>query len=204
MSSFKNQNYNIERKFTKKDSISLNLQCTICYDVFNNPLRLNCGHTYCSSCIFDWIQKKDECPNCRQKINTNLISRDLLAFTLIEELEVSCNNDELGCPWKGHLSDLLAHLNLCNQTKDILTKRKNIVITPMKQNGIRDRKALYNSEQKSLGREYSNILVNNSDNRNISTNPGVLDLEIIRSAREYFSEQKEIKNVDENVSSISP
>lgn len=193
MSAFKDENYKVERKFTKKDDISYNLQCTICYDVFNNPLRLHCGHTYCSDCIYNWMKKSQECPSCRVKIQRELIDRDLLAFNIIEDLEVTCNNDELGCPWKGPLSELLNHLKFCDQNKDVLIERKNLVITPMKQNGLRDHKALYNTEQRSGG-EFLKILLDNKDNQHISTNPGVLDLETIKIAREYFSEQKESSN----------
>ena len=39
------------------------------------------------------------------------------------ELEVSCNN--VGkCPWIGHLSELVAHQNLCDKTLKILEDNK--------------------------------------------------------------------------------
>ena len=31
--------------------ISVHLKCIICQEVFNNPVSLTCGHTYCKNCI---------------------------------------------------------------------------------------------------------------------------------------------------------
>ena len=35
-----------------------NLVCPICLDVFNVPVRTQCGHIFCSSCITNWMQDK--------------------------------------------------------------------------------------------------------------------------------------------------
>ncbi len=34
---------NSERRFVKKESISIHLYCPICKDVFNGPVKFNCG-----------------------------------------------------------------------------------------------------------------------------------------------------------------
>ncbi|XP_073668880.1 E3 ubiquitin/ISG15 ligase TRIM25-like [Paramisgurnus dabryanus] len=62
------------------------LQCSICLDVFNDPVSTPCGHNFCKICLKKcWDNSQDcSCPNCREtfkqrpelKINTTL--RDLV------------------------------------------------------------------------------------------------------------------------------
>lgn len=122
MKQYEHSNIKIPRNFINSEEISLNLQCSICNEIFNNPMRLDCGHTYCYDCIKNWISKKNQCPNCRQKIVESLISRDLLAYNIINDLEVSCNNENKGCPWKGPLLSLENHMKICNDNIDLLIK----------------------------------------------------------------------------------
>ena len=131
MEQWENQGYDVERNFINPDNISYNLQCSICDEVFNNPMRLNCGHTFCYGCISDWMKRQAICPNCRVNIVESEISRDLLAFNLIEELEVSCNNGNIGCPWKGSLSNLKNHLKFCNENIECLKNMPSHVSTPL-------------------------------------------------------------------------
>ena len=138
MNTYQNCNITIPRNFINLDQISYYLQCCICNDVYNNPMRLDCGHTYCYNCIKGWMKKKNECPNCRMSIVESLISRDLLAYNIINDLEVSCNNEDKGCPWKGPLLELENHVRTCNETMVILqeskmrTEENNETKTPMK------------------------------------------------------------------------
>ena len=43
------------------------MQCPICLDVIesNNIDRINCGHTFCYTCINEWLRSKNSCPLCR-------------------------------------------------------------------------------------------------------------------------------------------
>lgn len=123
----------IVRNFTTPDEISPTLFCPICSEVFTEPTRLDCGHTFCNDCINQWYKKSELCPNCRQKIIASLVSRDLLAYTIINDLEVSCNNESKGCPWKGPLSDLKAHMKVCDENIELLQTKKTsepIIKTP--------------------------------------------------------------------------
>lgn len=42
--------------------------CIICQDLFINSTTLPCAHSFCEYCLKSWLQKKSNCPICRQPI----------------------------------------------------------------------------------------------------------------------------------------
>jgi hypothetical protein len=49
------------------DTSSL-LECAICQEAgpaLTDPLRLRCGHVFCSPCIERWLDRSAACPTCR-------------------------------------------------------------------------------------------------------------------------------------------
>ena len=117
-----------KRIFLDEKKISPHLFCTICKQVFNNPVVLNnCNHTFCYECIKQKLKDKDECPICHIKNLSSKLSKNLLAYNLIMELEVSCNNMGI-CPWIGHLSELVSHQIYCNKAIKVLEENnKNLL-----------------------------------------------------------------------------
>ncbi|KAG8012432.1 Zinc-binding protein A33 [Nibea albiflora] len=59
--------------------------CSICLDVFTNPVSTPCGHNFCKTCITEhWnINDKCHCPNCKEVFNTR---PDLRVNTFISEM----------------------------------------------------------------------------------------------------------------------
>jgi hypothetical protein len=118
----------IQRNFTETDKISKHLTCTICRDIFYEPSRVGCGHTFCLECIEEWLNSSGQCPICRKVLKQNQISKDLVASNIINDLEVTCNNEF--CPWRGTVGELERHLGYCyfdkkrigNDIKDIFKK----------------------------------------------------------------------------------
>ncbi len=49
-------------------------------------------HTYCKQCIVNWLNKNNTCPICRIKFELNQSGKDLIAFNIINDLSVLCNN----------------------------------------------------------------------------------------------------------------
>ena len=49
------------------------MECPMCYELYDDteriPRNLNCGHTYCESCLIKTVlvKKRIECPTCRTK-----------------------------------------------------------------------------------------------------------------------------------------
>ena len=45
-------------------------QCTLCFEPCIQTSCTPCGHLYCWSCIWHWLRVKQQCPLCRQQVNT--------------------------------------------------------------------------------------------------------------------------------------
>lgn len=90
------------------------LICTICQEVFIQPKRATCGHTYCSHCIAEWTTKNKSCPICRCKIDPKYLNPDLIANYVINDLVVRCPNHQ--CEWKGSFEEYKDHKCIIRQT----------------------------------------------------------------------------------------
>ncbi|XP_034055435.1 E3 ubiquitin-protein ligase TRIM21-like isoform X1 [Gymnodraco acuticeps] len=46
--------------------------CSICLDVFTDPVSTSCGHNFCKTCITEHWDRSDrcQCPMCKQEFNT--------------------------------------------------------------------------------------------------------------------------------------
>lgn len=42
-------------------------QCPICHDAPQAPVKLPCGHMFCSGCLEEWAQRDRTCPMCRKE-----------------------------------------------------------------------------------------------------------------------------------------
>ncbi|XP_056596734.1 centromere-associated protein E-like [Triplophysa dalaica] len=64
---------------------SRDLMCSICLDVFNNPVSTPCGHNFCKVCLSTyWNNSQDyRCPNCNKAFNQR---PDLKINTTLREL----------------------------------------------------------------------------------------------------------------------
>ncbi|XP_051236981.1 E3 ubiquitin-protein ligase TRIM21-like [Dicentrarchus labrax] len=59
--------------------------CSICLDVFTDPVTIPCGHNFCKTCITEhWnINVQCQCPNCKEVFNTR---PELKVNTFISEM----------------------------------------------------------------------------------------------------------------------
>ncbi|KAM3602405.1 uncharacterized protein V6R79_003424 [Siganus canaliculatus] len=66
------------------------LQCIICSELFIEAVILNCAHSFCLHCIQRWRKKKDECPICRQAIQsqTRCLALDNCINSMVENLSL--------------------------------------------------------------------------------------------------------------------
>ncbi|KAI8606550.1 hypothetical protein EDD21DRAFT_186804 [Dissophora ornata] len=61
------------------------LQCSICVDYFSSPFTVECGHTFCYTCLHSWLEIHKSCPTCR----TKLLRRPTLSFNIREQVHAS-------------------------------------------------------------------------------------------------------------------
>ncbi|XP_030266591.1 E3 ubiquitin-protein ligase TRIM21-like [Sparus aurata] len=58
--------------------------CSICQDVFTDPVAIPCGHNFCKTCITQhWDKNECQCPNCKKTFNTR---PELQVNTFISEM----------------------------------------------------------------------------------------------------------------------
>ncbi|KAH9489521.1 hypothetical protein Btru_037382 [Bulinus truncatus] len=68
--------------------MEVELQCSICNELFIKATSLNCSHIYCKLCINQWMKVRKECPVCREKITSQMqnLSLDSYIDKMVEQL----------------------------------------------------------------------------------------------------------------------
>lgn len=61
--------------------------CSICMFEMDNPIMLECTHSYCGVCIVKWLEKNMNCPECRSRIDMN----KLIAIKKVDEVDENIN-----------------------------------------------------------------------------------------------------------------
>ncbi|KAG0236548.1 E3 ubiquitin ligase [Actinomortierella wolfii] len=61
------------------------MQCAVCVDYFAVPYTVECGHTFCYTCLHSWLAIRKECPTCR----TKLMRRPAMSFIVREQVQAA-------------------------------------------------------------------------------------------------------------------
>ncbi|XP_074487485.1 E3 ubiquitin-protein ligase TRIM39-like isoform X2 [Sebastes fasciatus] len=71
--------------------------CSICLDVFTDPVTIPCGHNFCKSCINEHWNTSDrcQCPMCKEAFTTR---PDLRVNTLFSEMVVHSSEQQVSKP----------------------------------------------------------------------------------------------------------
>ncbi|XP_054166344.1 uncharacterized protein LOC128963842 [Oppia nitens] len=97
--------------------LAKHFKCCICLNIFNKAVTNHCGHTYCRSCIRQWIYTpSDDCPECRHPlatrkrshqladddrlavvINGYVLENNLKVNAMVAEMVVKCEYSGNGC-----------------------------------------------------------------------------------------------------------
>lgn len=72
--------------------------CSVCLENYtrehNPPIScVPCGHIVCRPCLQYWLSKNNSCPECRQRVNSQMINRPLLDL-----IEGNTNTDNSNIP----------------------------------------------------------------------------------------------------------
>ncbi len=67
--------YEFSRFVDLSQSDSEEYTCSICQDIFRNPVVTNCClQTFCKQCINDWLETNNTCPYDRKPLNRSHLS----------------------------------------------------------------------------------------------------------------------------------
>lgn len=67
------------------------LKCPICFEIFTDPVTLECGHSYCLQCIKDHLKRtvRKKCPQCRAELRPDCkLHKNVTISTILELQEV--------------------------------------------------------------------------------------------------------------------
>lgn len=70
------QNVNLGISPTKEQLVASGGICAICHDQYSMPVKLQCKHIFCETCVLTWLNREYSCPLCRAIIADDLLYRD--------------------------------------------------------------------------------------------------------------------------------
>ncbi|XP_071372551.1 E3 ubiquitin-protein ligase TRIM39-like [Centroberyx affinis] len=80
------------------------LSCSVCHDIFKDPVLLSCSHSFCKACLQRWWTEKQiyECPLCKEiSLHSdppcNLVLKNLCETFLLERDQRASAGSELLC-----------------------------------------------------------------------------------------------------------
>ncbi|KAJ8261712.1 hypothetical protein GJAV_G00157460 [Gymnothorax javanicus] len=99
------------------------ISCSVCFDIFKEPVVLKCSHSFCRECLKQYWEEKSsrECPICRRKASTdeppdNLALKNIVEFYLKQKTKRETEEkSEALCSLHGEKLVLF-----CEQDKDLL------------------------------------------------------------------------------------
>eukprot|EP01130_Rhizamoeba_saxonica_P011555 TRINITY_DN4801_c0_g1_i2.p1 TRINITY_DN4801_c0_g1~~TRINITY_DN4801_c0_g1_i2.p1 ORF type:complete len:218 (-),score=35.53 TRINITY_DN4801_c0_g1_i2:16-669(-) len=64
--------------------------CSICYEIYNNPVKLKCGHNFCKKCVYRTVDLQKKCPLDRIKASIDDIENDEILSSIVGDIYIYC------------------------------------------------------------------------------------------------------------------
>lgn len=109
-----------QRYFLNLESVSTHLYCSICQDVFDEPQRAPCGHSFCKKCIQQWLKQSKTCPEDRKPFTEKQLHYDFILANIIGDQMVACPFRVKGCEFIDKLERISSHRKSCSFNPDNL------------------------------------------------------------------------------------
>eukprot|EP01034_Spumella_vulgaris_P025599 gene25599-32071_t len=91
--------------------------CKTCDSVYDEPVTLECTHSFCRSCLASESQGRHICPTCKESFDTEYVNS--MAADKIATMEMRCfttlnDRSNSQCNWTGTLAEALRHEKTCD------------------------------------------------------------------------------------------
>ncbi|CCF58880.1 hypothetical protein KAFR_0F02840 [Kazachstania africana CBS 2517] len=63
------------------------LRCHICKDFLKVPVLTPCGHTFCSICIREYINRQSKCPLCLNELRESMLRSEFLVNEIVQSFQ---------------------------------------------------------------------------------------------------------------------
>jgi len=96
--------------------------CPLCLEVFENPCKIPCDHSFCSKCLDQFASRPSlACPLCRQSFEKRQIDVDIVLYERLRRHCVDCE----GCRQMVVLNNIRSHMASCDRLKALNESRVN-------------------------------------------------------------------------------
>ncbi|XP_038671627.1 zinc-binding protein A33-like [Scyliorhinus canicula] len=102
-----------DQSFEMEDELS----CAVCHDLYNDPVLLDCDHSFCRSCITQYWEKADStsCPVCRKENSSQDLRLIRILSNIVEAFLKSDKGDKIQQECSRHKEKLKLFCKTDNQ-----------------------------------------------------------------------------------------
>ncbi|XP_043534333.1 zinc-binding protein A33-like, partial [Chiloscyllium plagiosum] len=116
-------------------TMEADLSCAVCYDLYKDPVLLNCDHSFCRFCVTQYWEKADTacCPVCRKETSSRTLRPNRTLSNIVEtfvksggggEMQMECSRHKekitLFCKSDNQLICLVCQSSKSHQNHEVL------------------------------------------------------------------------------------